>query len=115
MFRGKHDIFILAFAAVIGLNTLLFSSPSHARTNEPRWYQQQVCLASAYKEVNEPQKAETHNAKAKKSRSKLASAGVPDSHIRELANRTLKMLQFGIQGNREARGPRLCEQWYPVG
>ncbi len=112
---GNKCIAIFVLSAVIGISSLFVSSPSQANFNEPRWYQQQVCLAKAYTKVNEVQKSASHKAKANKSRSKLSRSGVPESHIRELANRTLKMLQFGINGNREARGPRLCQQWYPVG
>ncbi|MEH6632045.1 MAG: hypothetical protein V7776_14560 [Halopseudomonas aestusnigri] len=111
---GNKRIAIFALTAVIGFGTLTFSVPSQAG-NEPRFYQQQVCLAKAYTKVNDSQKSASHKAKAIKSRSKLSRSGVPESHIKELANRTLKMLQFGIQGNREARGPRLCQQWYPIG
>ncbi|MFD2207392.1 hypothetical protein [Kiloniella antarctica] len=115
MLSGNKRIATLALTALIGFGTLTFSAPSQARGNEPRFYQQQVCLAKAYIKVNNSQKSATHKAKAIKSRSKLSRSGVPESHIKELANRTLKMLQFGIQGNREARGPRLCQQWYPIG
>ncbi|WP_419904226.1 hypothetical protein [Kiloniella sp.] len=112
---GNNRIAIFALTALIGFGTLTFSAPSQAQGNEPLFYQQQVCLAKAYTKVNDAQKSANHKAKAIKSRSKLSRSGVPESHIRELANRTLKMLQFGIQGNKEARGPRLCQQWYPIG
>ena len=113
--KGTKCFATFALVAAIGISTLFVSTPSYAQFNEPRWYQQQVCLAKAYTKVNQLQKSAAHNERAKKSRSKLSRAGVPESHIRELANRTLKMLQFGINGNKEARGPRLCQQWYPVG
>ncbi|WP_343563113.1 hypothetical protein [Kiloniella sp. b19] len=82
--------------------------------NEPRWYQQQVCLAGAYQALNSSSKADNHQQAARTSRQKLARSGVPESHIRELERSSRKMLKLGTSKNRQARGPQLCNQWYPA-
>ena len=101
-------------AAGIALAGIVFAatiSPAAAARNEARWYQQNYCMVKAYEALGKDDFA-TYSKNARKSRSTLIRAGVPEHHIRELETFINKTIRQTAAHNKAHQGPRICMQWY---
>jgi tellurite resistance protein len=109
---GRLSIPLVISCLVLSSATFSIEAANAAtKRNESRWFLQNVCMANATKLLGRSD-WEEYDSEANAARKRLKKRGVPEAHLKEMEDFTVKTIRSTTTAQNVHKGPQLCIQWY---